>query len=35
LHLGRSAASYEIVISDDDGRRICTARLTTMIRDAR
>jgi uncharacterized protein (TIGR00369 family) len=35
LHLGRSAASYEIAISDDDGRRVCTARLTTMIRDAR
>jgi 1,4-dihydroxy-2-naphthoyl-CoA hydrolase len=35
LHLGRSAATYEIVIRDDQDRRICTARLTAMIRDAR
>lgn len=33
LHLGRSAASYEIVISDDQDRRVCTARLTCFIRD--
>ncbi|WP_116948517.1 PaaI family thioesterase [Jiangella endophytica] len=30
-HLGRSSASYEIVISDDDGRRVCTARLTCFL----
>jgi uncharacterized protein (TIGR00369 family) len=34
LHLGRSAATYEIVISDDRERRVCTARLTCFIRDA-
>lgn len=30
-HLGRSSASYEVVITDDDGRRICTARLTCFL----
>lgn len=35
LHLGRSAATYEIVITDDEDRRVCTARLTCMLRDAR
>lgn len=33
LSLGRSVASYEIVVSDDEGRRVCTARLTCMLRD--
>ncbi|WP_253785378.1 PaaI family thioesterase [Nocardia amikacinitolerans] len=32
VHGGRSAASYEVVISDDAGRRVCTARLTCAIR---
>lgn len=31
LHLGRTTASYEIVITDDAGKRICTSRLTCMI----
>ena len=35
LHLGRSTAAYEIVVTDDDGRRVCTARLTCMILDGR
>ncbi len=34
LHLGRTLASYEIVVSDDAGRRVCTARLTCMVLDA-
>ncbi|MFD9417051.1 hotdog fold thioesterase [Streptomyces goshikiensis] len=34
LHLGRSTASYEIVISDEQDRRVCTARLTCLLRDA-
>ncbi|THV27340.1 PaaI family thioesterase [Glycomyces paridis] len=34
IHLGRSTATYEIVIENDEGRRICTGRLTCMIRDA-
>src|SRR5262249_14318360 len=34
IHGGRTMAAYEIVISDDQGRRICTARLSCLIRDA-
>lgn len=33
-HLGGRTASYEIVISDYAGRRICTARLTCMVLEA-
>ena len=33
VHRGRTTASYEIVVSDDGGRRVCTARLTCMILD--
>jgi uncharacterized protein (TIGR00369 family) len=32
LHLGRSIATYEIVITDESGARICTARLTCTLR---
>jgi 1,4-dihydroxy-2-naphthoyl-CoA hydrolase len=30
VHLGRGQASYEIAIEDDDGRRVCSARLTCV-----
>ncbi|MGH1554921.1 hotdog fold thioesterase [Streptomyces sp. L7] len=33
LHRGRSTATYEIVISDEEGRRVCSARLTCLLRD--
>lgn len=33
LSLGRSIACYEIVITDDEGRRVCTARLTCALRE--
>jgi 1,4-dihydroxy-2-naphthoyl-CoA hydrolase len=33
LHRGRSTASFEIVITDDAGRRTCTARLTCLVRE--
>ncbi|WP_083268859.1 hotdog fold thioesterase [Lentzea guizhouensis] len=32
IHLGRSTATYEIVVSDEEGNRTCTARLTCIIR---
>lgn len=32
LQLGGTVAAYEIVISDEAGRRVCTARLTCTIR---
>lgn len=31
-HRGGSVCSYEIVITDDDGARVCTARLTCLLR---
>jgi uncharacterized protein (TIGR00369 family) len=34
IHGGRTLASYEIVITDDQGRRLCTSRLTCIIRDS-
>jgi 1,4-dihydroxy-2-naphthoyl-CoA hydrolase len=33
LHGGRTVATYEIVISDDHDRRVCTARLTCLLSD--
>lgn len=33
LHGGRSIATYEIEITDEQGRRVCTSRLTCMLRD--
>ncbi|MCY0905231.1 hotdog fold thioesterase [Arthrobacter sp. H14-L1] len=32
LHLGRTLATHEIVIRDEAGRRLSTARITNMIR---
>jgi uncharacterized protein (TIGR00369 family) len=32
VHRGRTSATYEIVISDAAGRRVCTARLTCLLR---
>ena len=34
LHGGRTMTTYEIVISDEQGRRVCTSRLSCLIRDA-
>ena len=31
LHLGSTLASYEVVVADEAGRRVCTARITCMI----
>ncbi|WP_080047014.1 PaaI family thioesterase [[Actinomadura] parvosata] len=33
LHGGRTLATYDIEITDEQGRRVCTARLTCMLRD--
>ncbi|MCZ4121213.1 PaaI family thioesterase [Streptomyces sp. H39-S7] len=32
VHRGRSSATYEVVITDEDDKRVCTARLTCMLR---
>ena len=34
IKLGRTVASHEIVVTDEDGRRLCTARITNLILDA-
>lgn len=31
VHLGSTVATYEVAVEDDDGRRVCTARLTCML----
>src|SRR5687767_3824178 len=31
IHLGRKSASYEVVITDESGRRICTSRITCAL----
>ena len=33
LSLGRSVASYEILVTDEEGHRVCTARLTCLLRE--
>ncbi len=33
LHQGRRTATYDITVTDDAGRRVCTARLSCMILD--
>lgn len=34
LRLGRTTAMYEVVLTDDAGRRVCTARLTCQLINA-
>lgn len=31
VHLGRSSACYEVVITDEQGRRLCTSRITCAL----
>ena len=33
LHGGRTITTYEVVISDEHGRRVCTSRLTCLLID--
>src|SRR6188768_2262664 len=35
LHLGARLATYQVVVEDEDGRPLCTARLTCMVMDVR
>ena len=34
ISLGRTLACYEVVVTDEDGKRVCTSRITCLIRDA-
>jgi len=31
IRLGRTVTSHEVVVTDDAGRRLCTARITNLI----
>ena len=33
LSAGKTMVAYDIVITDEDGKRVCTSRLTCLIRD--
>lgn len=35
VHLGGRLATYDVVVEDPRGRRVCTARLTCMLIEAR
>ncbi|KYH44343.1 PaaI family thioesterase [Branchiibius sp. NY16-3462-2] len=34
LSLGNTLASYEVVVTDENGKRVCTSRITCLLRDA-
>jgi 1,4-dihydroxy-2-naphthoyl-CoA hydrolase len=31
IYLGRTTTSYEVVVTDDRGKRVCTARITCQL----
>ena len=31
IHLGRTMATYEVVVTDDRGKRVCTSRITCAL----
>lgn len=35
VFLGRSTATYEVVVTDEDGRRLCTSRITCAVQNRR
>jgi uncharacterized protein (TIGR00369 family) len=35
IHLGRTTTSHEVVLTDDEGRRLCTIRITNLLIDKR
>jgi 1,4-dihydroxy-2-naphthoyl-CoA hydrolase len=35
IHLGRTTASWEVAITDEEGRRVCTSRITCALLPAR
>lgn len=34
VHRGRSTTTYEVVLTEESGKRVCSARLTCLLRDA-
>jgi uncharacterized protein (TIGR00369 family) len=35
VHVGRTLATFDVVVTDADGRRVCTSRITCLLRDRR
>ena len=35
IHLGRTSACWEVVITDEDGKRVCTSRITCALLPAK
>ena len=33
LHAGRTAACFDVEVTDENGRRVCTSRITCQLRD--
>jgi len=33
VHVGRTLTTFDVVVTDDAGRRVCTSRITCMLRD--
>lgn len=33
ISLGSTIASWQVVVTDDEGRRLCTSRITCLLRD--
>ena len=31
IHLGRGTTSYEVIVTDEEGRRLCTSRITCAL----
>jgi uncharacterized protein (TIGR00369 family) len=34
VHRGRTMTTYEIAVTDENGKKVCSARLTCLLRDA-
>ncbi|NHA67234.1 hotdog fold thioesterase [Phycicoccus flavus] len=34
ISVGRTVVAHEVVVTDEEGRRVCTARITCLVRDA-
>ncbi|GAA3949424.1 hotdog fold thioesterase [Actinomadura viridis] len=33
VHVGRTLATFAVAVTDDQGRRVCTARVTSLLRE--
>ena len=33
VHVGRTLSTFDVVVTDEEGRRLCTSRITCMLRD--